>query len=224
MSLQLDAFIESGDKRSQYIEWKDTLCESTPRFAFWQDLDWNSPIPYFGPPLKYWPDSQTGGQGADKDFGVVVDSDDCKYDKKKERALRLGDKCEAKGIRATKIPMFDQHKRHERPERREGTRDLRARFASQLVVSSKRSHTATELCESETSLGPDFVSTEEGVFCSMSQKKTFPICGRDSKPAADACFDLEANELVMPKSEDTAHTKRIRDDLPVTNYSLVRRW
>lgn len=164
--------------------------------------------------------------GGDKDFGVIVDSDDCKYDKKKERVLRLGDKCEAKGIRATKVPMFDynRQKLRERPERREDTKDLRARLASQLVVSSKRSHTATELCESETSLGPDFVSTEEGVFCSMSQKKTFPICGRDSDPAADACFDLEANALVMPQPEDTAHTKRIREELPATNYSLVCRW
>lgn len=169
----------------------------------------------------------TGGQGGDKDFGRVVDSDDCTYDKEKERILRLDDKCKDKGIQASLVPSDSvTRKREERPRRPGDPKDLVRRFEGQLVVSSQRSHNATELCDSETSFGPDFVSTEEGVFCSMSQKKTFPICGHDRDSSEDIriCFDLEANALVMPESEDTAHTKRIRDELPTTNYSLIRRW
>ncbi|KAI7782906.1 hypothetical protein LA080_012779 [Diaporthe eres] len=227
LSFQLDAFAESPDKKAQYIEWKDTLCKSTPRFSTWQDLDWNSLIPIFKPPLKYEADSVTGGQGGDKDFGRVVDNDDCPCDKEKERILRLDDKCKDRGIQASQPPSdAATKKREEMPQREGGSKDIRRRFEGQLVVSSQRSHNATELCDSETSFGPDFVSTEEGVFCSMSQKKTFPICchDRDSSEDTHICFDLEVNALVMPESEDTAHTKRIRDELPATNYSLVRRW
>lgn len=230
MSFQIDAFADSPDKVTQYRDNKDTLCKSTPRFSTWQDLDWNSPIPLFDPPLKYEVDSVTGGQGRDKDLGKIVESDDCTYDKEKERYLKeLGQKCKDKGIGRSGFPpgrfiQSSPSRRQERPQRPAGTNDLRRRFAGQLVVSSMSSHNATELCDSETSFGPDFVSTEEGVFCSMSQKKTFPLCGHDGASTRDICFDLEAGALVTPDSEDTAHAKRIREELPVTNYSLVRRW
>ncbi|KAL1866689.1 hypothetical protein Daus18300_006633 [Diaporthe australafricana] len=260
LSFQLDAFADSADKMAQYAKWPDTLCRSTPRFSTWQDLDWNSQIPIFKPKLDYYDDSATGGQGADMDFGKIVDSDDCKYDKKKERQLRLDPACHKKGVWSSQLPLpwyqdksHKSHKRHDRrhpPQSRAGESDesgtshgmnsdtaqrprlprggksLAARFAEQLVVSTKRSHssTATELCDSETSFGPDFVSTEEGLFCSMSQKKTFPLCNRNGEADASTCFDLDANELVVPKTLDTAHTKRILDELPITNYTLVRRW
>lgn len=233
MSFQIDAFAESSDKKDQYIEWKDTLCKSTPRFSTWQDLDWNSPIPIFKPPLKYEADSLSGGQGGDKDFGRIVDSDDCTYDKDNERILRLGKNCKDKGIQASAGGKPATKKREYRPKRPEGTKNLRRSFEGQLVVSTQHSHNATEVCDSDTSAGPDFVSTEEGVFCSMSQKKTFPICGHDSDSNKDdidankdtsVCFDLATNALVMPGSGDTEHTKQIRDELPATNYSLVRRW
>ena len=227
MSFQIDAFAESHDKVEQYREYKDTLCKSTPRFSTWQDLDWNSPIPYFDPPLKYQQDFATGGQGADKNFSQIVDTDLCTYDKEKERVLNLDDSCERKGVKATTPPHgpIGRGKRHQQTwKRSEGSMKLSARFASQLVVSSKRSHNATEVCDSETSFGPDFISTEEGVFCSMSQKKKFPICGHDSDTTTDVCFDLEAKALVMPESEDIEHTRRVREALPPTNYSLVRRW
>ena len=73
-------------------------------------------------------------------------------------------------------------------------------------------------------LGRTFVSTEEGVSRSMSQKKTYPICGHDNGSKAGICFNLEANTLVIPEYDDTEHTKRIREELPASNYSLIRRW
>lgn len=213
---------------AQYKANKDTLCKSTPRFSTWQDLDWNSPIPYFDPPLKYEKDFLTGGQGGDLNFSQIVDSDLCKYDKKKERVLKLDkESCEQKGVKATLVGptqgIFGR-KRKEKQRSPDDITTLSARLASELVVSSKSDHSATEVCDSDTSFGPDFVSTEEGVFCSMSQKKKFPICGHDSDSTAETCFDLETKTLVVPGSEDTEHTRRIRDALPPTNYSLVRRW
>lgn len=213
---------------TQYKANKDTLCKSTPRFSTWQDLDWNSPIPYFDPPLKYEKDFLTGGQGADLNFSQIVDSDLCKYDKEKERVLKLNKKtCDQKGVKATLVGPtgdFVSNKREEKQRSPDYETTLSSRLARQLVVSSKRSHSASEVCDSDTSYGPDFVSVEEGVFCSMSQKKKFPICGHESDSTAETCFDLDTKSLVMPGSEDTEHTRRIRDALPPTNYSLVRRW
>lgn len=227
LSFQIDAFAESQDKVAQYKANKDTLCKSTPRFSTWQDLDWNSPIPYFDPPLKYEKDFFTGGQGGDLNFSQIVDSDLCKYDKEKERVLKLDKSCEQKGVKATLVgensPSI-RTKRQEKGQLPEDITTLSAKLARQLVVSSKPVHSATEVCDSDTSYGPDFVSTEEGIFCSMSQKKKFPICGHDSNSTVETCFDLKTKTLVMPGSEDTEHTRRIRDALPPTNYSLVRRW
>lgn len=225
LSSQLDAFAVSNDKAMQYKEYKDTLCKSTPRFSIWKDLDWNSPIPYFDPPLKYMRDFATGGQGGDQNFSQIVDTDLCKYDKGKQRKLKLEPSCEQKGVKASMPGPTGGagiKKRRDPGQNPEDT--LKARLARQLVVSSKGSHSATEVCDSETSFGPDFISTEEGVFCSMSQKKTFPICGREGSSTADACFDLKTNTLVIAESRDIEHTLRIREALPTTNYTIVRRW
>lgn len=56
-----------------------------------------------------------------------------------------------------------------------------------LIKSSAASHSATELCASETSAGPSFVSLHEGVFCDMDSKQTMPLCGGEHTD----CFDVE---------------------------------
>ena len=64
---------------------------------------------------------------------------------------------------------------------------IKKRADTRLVVSSFPGHNATELCESETSRGPDFVSTTEGVFCNMESRKVQPLCKGDLE---DGCFSL----------------------------------
>ncbi|KAK7924314.1 hypothetical protein PG985_006368 [Apiospora marii] len=61
------------------------------------------------------------------------------------------------------------------------------RFDDSLVVSRHRGQNATELCASDTALGPDFVSEDEGVYCNMETHETAPLCSKD--PHAPECFD-----------------------------------
>ncbi|KAB8336851.1 hypothetical protein FH972_021159 [Carpinus fangiana] len=88
----------------------------------------------------------------------------------------------------------------QRKRKRDSSRKLVARTPlsssnpkpSHLVVSSHDSHSAHELCANERSFGPDFVSTAEGIFCDMSEKKAWPLCSSSIK---SDCFDLEAQSL-----------------------------
>lgn len=62
-----------------------------------------------------------------------------------------------------------------------------------LIVSDNESPSAHELCESESSFGPDFVSTIEDTYCDMSAKKAYPLC--DQSSVKEDCFDLDEQAL-----------------------------
>lgn len=68
-----------------------------------------------------------------------------------------------------------------------------AAMSSQLVVSKDVQQSAKELCESDTSHGPDFVSVPERLFCDMGTKTLWLFCegDEDQKP----CFDPETKQL-----------------------------
>ncbi|KAM0273611.1 hypothetical protein ACHAQH_008205 [Verticillium albo-atrum] len=84
--------------------------------------------------------------------------------------------------------------------RRPWPRNLdRSPWAEALVVESFPSNSAAGLCNSESSFGPDFVNTQEGLFCDMSEKRLYPVCGSDtakSLESKDACFDVDNQQLV----------------------------
>ena len=67
------------------------------------------------------------------------------------------------------------------------------KYGNKLVIDDLSSHTAHDLCESETSAGPNFVNPEDGYFCDMQTKTIHPICKRQDGTAV--CFDMEQNEL-----------------------------
>lgn len=64
-----------------------------------------------------------------------------------------------------------------------------------LIKSTSDHHTATELCESDTSFGPDFVSIKERRFCDMKARTVYPLC---SVKVTVECFDNVANKLITP--------------------------
>ena len=69
-----------------------------------------------------------------------------------------------------------------------------AKMAERLWVNSRPSQSAVELCNSPTSRGSDFVSTNEGLFCDMDTKTLYPLC---SKKKTVGCFDLHADKLQL---------------------------
>jgi hypothetical protein len=115
---------------------------------------------------------------------------------------------------------------------------------NQLIISSYTGHSAVEVCESETSWGPDFVSLAEGIFCDMCQRQAYPLCsgtgggysttttassdqasvtGTPSKNSPllntlGTCFDLDKKQLRAP-----ARVCRDRS-IPVKSYNSIRHW
>jgi hypothetical protein len=95
----------------------------------------------------------------------------------------------------------------------------RHHFPGKLVTSAQAGHSARELCESGNSLGPDFVSQHEGLFCDMSEKELWPLCDADH---TTGCFDTQNNTMV-------AGSLTRRDDatgrhIPEKDYSDVQAW
>ncbi|KAF3013173.1 hypothetical protein E8E14_000495 [Neopestalotiopsis sp. 37M] len=64
------------------------------------------------------------------------------------------------------------------------------RSDDRLVVSRLNNHNATEVCESWSSWGPDFVSEQEGVYCNMETHEAVPLCDADTTVN---CFDLNTS-------------------------------
>ncbi|PVH76724.1 hypothetical protein DL98DRAFT_640301 [Cadophora sp. DSE1049] len=60
---------------------------------------------------------------------------------------------------------------------------------SRLVVSNITQHSATNLCTSATSWGPDFVSESEGLFCDMGTKTLTPLCEKEN---VEGCLNVDA--------------------------------
>jgi hypothetical protein len=59
-----------------------------------------------------------------------------------------------------------------------------------LVISNIASHSATNLCNSPTSWGPDFATPNEGKLCDMSTKTLYTLC---SKEDIDGCVVISTN-------------------------------
>ena len=63
-----------------------------------------------------------------------------------------------------------------------------------LVVDDNKDRSGKALCESPTSVGPDFVNIADGTFCRMSDKTLFPVCDAET---TDNCFNAESNQLTI---------------------------
>lgn len=70
--------------------------------------------------------------------------------------------------------------------------------ADRLIVNSRKQQSAVTLCNSPTSRGSDFASTNEGLFCDMSTKTLYPLC---SNTTVSDCFDLQTEEMQLRKRE-----------------------
>ncbi|KAH7079653.1 hypothetical protein FB567DRAFT_533065 [Paraphoma chrysanthemicola] len=68
---------------------------------------------------------------------------------------------------------------------------LQRRFAGRLVKSRHVDQSAVQVCTNPGSIGPDFFSEHEQMFCDMTERKLYPVC----KSGGDMeCFDPMYNE------------------------------
>lgn len=66
---------------------------------------------------------------------------------------------------------------------------------SEIVISDAKGHSAKRLCQSDSSMGPDFAHTGEELFCDMDTKTLYAFCsGHDT----ETCFDLDSQTLSSP--------------------------
>lgn len=110
------------------------------------------------------------------------------------------------------IPM-EKPQKPKKPKRRRSTRWPRA---DRIVRSTKKEHSARELCNSESSHGPDMVSYEEGTFCDMDSRQVYELCTNEE--SVD-CFDAE--EQVIRASEAGIQK---RGEPVQKSYSQVYDW
>ena len=80
------------------------------------------------------------------------------------------------------------------PKRRE-PREASSRAFTHLIASPHALHSAQEICESETSHGPDFVSLSEGIFCDMDTKVHRPLCTAEGLD--DGCYHWDSHSLII---------------------------
>lgn len=64
--------------------------------------------------------------------------------------------------------------------------------ANRVITSTNGQHSASDLCASDSSSGPDFVSYAENLYCDMDLKKTFPLCAEETQMG---CYDVEGLKL-----------------------------
>ena len=88
----------------------------------------------------------------------------------------------------------------------------------QIVESKIHTHTATSLCESKTSRGPDFVSLTEGKFCDMETKTLWPVC---KDKVDDDCFDNDTHIMRGVKKLGKTAGRRMTW---ARNYAKVTIW
>ena len=96
--------------------------------------------------------------------------------------------------------------------KRETPRPKRA-VDTRLVVSSDPSHTATDLCNSDTSRGPDFISVTEGLFCDMETRQLLKVC---TDGVNTDCVHMPGNSTVAVVKRDGSMTEK--------GYTTVVNW
>lgn len=105
----------------------------------------------------------------------------------------------------------DRHKRAQLAKRNT--------FPGKLVTSVQPAHSAKELCESDMSFGPDFVSYHEGLFCDMSEKQLWPVCQEASETD---CFDNDTRTMRAPSL--SGRDVQSGAPVPTKDYHSIEDW
>jgi hypothetical protein len=120
--------------------------------------------------------------------------------------------------------VVDKSKRRNPASSRLLKRDTSNNRPGHLVISDFETHSAKEVCESDTSVGFDFISTVEGVFCDMDTKEWWYLC---SANITTWCFDKKSQTMVgnaPDEQSDRVHDKATGRILPSKVYNMWVNW
>ncbi|KAI1173620.1 hypothetical protein F4777DRAFT_589701 [Nemania sp. FL0916] len=90
------------------------------------------------------------------------------------------------------VPRFQPGTHH----RRSNQTTIPTSPGTSLVIGNTERHSVEGLCQSATSFGPDFMNTQSGTFCRMSDKTIWPVCNAAGN-ATDNCFNSVLNQLIL---------------------------
>lgn len=90
-------------------------------------------------------------------------------------------------------------------------------MANNLVVSNYTSQPAAELCNSDTSYGPDFIGSD-GQFCDMGTKTLTPLCSSED---VEGCVEVDEAEGKLVKRMRVA---RRATNVVHKTYTKVHNW
>ncbi|EHK18047.1 uncharacterized protein TRIVIDRAFT_67261 [Trichoderma virens Gv29-8] len=93
----------------------------------------------------------------------------------------------------------------------------KAWMENRLVVSEIPQHKASDLCNSTTSWGPDFVGSD-GMFCDMHTKTLSPVC---SFHDTDGCIEVDVDEKTIAKRFTVAKRQVVEKH---KSYGKVSQW
>jgi hypothetical protein len=220
-AVHLPSFVATEERAQSMTDDKDLWCKVMPRLHFYDSLEREQPVPYFDPPAEF-------------EAVTLLDKDPDALKDEKRWKTRDHEKYKAPtdGKPGPGVPPQDQQPEGGKGgEGKPGKPDINPpninppninppnlpkrntpRFHDKLIKSSRPQHSARELCESKSSLGPDFVSIPEGFFCDMTAKRAWPLC---SETITHACFDVAKDQMRGGKSNSR------RDD--VTGDRIVRK-
>ena len=189
-------------------EHRDLLCKSEPRFSMYEDIEIGNQIRTFKSlPSVELPDSEAYRKlvlGQDNwDWGEIPPPTELPTNLDRASSPKLpcprsSTTCPPNG------PSWNQNlpiQESTRRRRRRATEDEKLHYikkrqaihADRLIVSKFPQHSAVELCGSAYSLGPDMVSSIEGMFCDMSEKQLWPLC---SGGTTTYCFDMQSQTVL----------------------------
>lgn len=181
LGMHIIDFAATKERAEQYNDNKDLMCKAAPRLRMYTDMNDDDPIPFFSPPLEY---NSTGE--VDKDPAVVMDKSHWSLPKD-------GPNIKKSVVDADQAPYKPSRRLLRRQQRPQQGGKVPSSFDDKLIVSKSKHHSAKMLCESPASVGPDFVSLDEQLFCDMQHKKTWPLCGAGK---TSGCFDQKSYKVV----------------------------
>ncbi|KAH7364526.1 hypothetical protein BKA65DRAFT_140110 [Rhexocercosporidium sp. MPI-PUGE-AT-0058] len=197
----LTDFAPTEDRAAVYRADRDLVCESKPRFWMYPEITTDECLPYFSPPLEYKP-------------GTMVDVD-------RSKVLVEGSyqNCENPILWTDKPGYRGPTKDYRSLDRSLKEKRGKPFMDGRLITSSYEGHSALNLCNSESSLGPDFVALSEGFYCDMDNKQAYPLCVVGSGDDRDACFNTTTNTIRSPQG---LHNRG--QLIPRKEYHTVENW
>lgn len=220
--IHLTDFTQSSDRATQYNTSSDTACKSDPPYKAYDAITEMNCLPIFNPSLTY------GSNSIDPDFNALKTPGsfmcDPHADGKTMPTSQQIRQLELWTVGKFNAPNYGAKRSEALKKRQVTTRqnDFQNRTCAdnRVVISNYGQHTATELCQSATSFGPDLVSIQESLYCDMCRHELWPVC---STTITAACFDLSSNTVRTGTGVQGRDTSSGREVLS-KSYSKVTNW